>query len=289
MQRLRRRIRHYARVDLPVLIHGPTGSGKELAARALHQLAAQASDGSAPPFVAVNCAHLPPTLATAELFGTEPGGFTGATRRPGLVRRAAGGTLFLDELAELDPGAQASLLRLLDHAEIAPVGGPPQRCPSFRLICATHRDLHALAHEGRFRWDLLYRVEGLILRTPPLSDRLSDLPVLLRHLATAPHRWSDAAIEALAHRPWPGHVRQLRQIIEAATLEATLDQGPDGQVLPHHLRSPTGPDERWPLVGLSLAEIKRRACVETLRAHNNNARAAARTLGISPTTLYTYL
>lgn len=283
MMALRRRVGHLAGATEPVLIQGPTGTGKELVARALHQLA---HDPSAP-LVAVNCATLPPTLATAELFGTEPGGFTGATRRPGVIREAAGGTLLLDEIGELAPEVQGGLLRVLECGELIPVGGAPRRAAAFRLICATHRDLSALVAEGRFRADLLYRIDVLRIRTPALSERLSDLPELLDAFSADGARWGQAALSALARRPWPGNVRQLKHEIRAAELEADLEESVE--IKPAHIRRSTPDKSAWPLAGLTLHQIKQRACAEAVEHHNGNVRAAALALGVSPNTLYRHL
>ncbi|MFN3197094.1 MAG: sigma 54-interacting transcriptional regulator [Bradymonadia bacterium] len=284
MARLRARIRHYARVDAPVLIQGPTGTGKELAARALHRLA-----GEGRPFVAVNCANLPPSLATAQLFGTEPGGFTGAVRRRGCIREAAGGTLFLDEIADLPPEVQGGLLRALEYRTFSPVGGQPIEVAPFRLICASHIDLQARVREGKFRADLLYRIEGLVLRTPALETHLSDLPALVSAFSAQPGRWPEATLTALRKRPWPGNVRQLKHQIAAAELEADFERA-GSPVRPRHLPPiATTTHSSAKYAGMTLREIKQRACVDALDHHNGNARAAARALAISPTTLYQHL
>lgn len=219
--------------DMPVLLRGETGSGKELLANAIHRL--DARRGCAP-FVAVNCAAIPPALAEAELFGHQRGAYTGATRdRPGLVRSANGGTLFLDEVGELAEDLQAKLLRTIQERRVLPVGAEREESVDVRIIAATHRDLAARVREGRFREDLYFRLSVLPIEVPPLRARREDIDPLVDHLlsqharryGTAPRRASKAFREALAECELPGNVRELDNLLNQAIVAAgsadTLD------------------------------------------------------------------
>lgn len=224
---IQERIRHYAKLDPPVLVVGETGTGKELVARQLH--------GSGPrrayPFTAVNCAAMSPTLLQSELFGHVRGAFTGATRaRAGLFETAANGTLLLDEIGDMTPEVQAAFLRVLETREYRPLGSDtaqPIRC---RIITATNRDLWEQIHQGTFRQDLFYRVSGLTLRLPPLRERREDIVPLTIHFLQMFHPRPDSCGIAedlqnafLAHT-WPGNVRELRAIVEnLCLLFADLD------------------------------------------------------------------
>ena len=208
---------------IPLLLHGETGTGKDLFARALH--ASSARGGK--PFVAVNCAALPETLIEAELFGYRPGAYTGASRHgaPGRIREADGGTLFLDAIGAMPLAMQARLLRVLEAREVTPLGGGAAVAVDFRLICASHRRLKDEVAAGRFREDLYYRVNGLTLSLPPLRER-SDLAALVARLlqAEAPERAlrvDDALMAAFARLRWPGNVRQLANVLRTAV--ALLD------------------------------------------------------------------
>jgi two-component system, NtrC family, response regulator HupR/HoxA len=220
------RIRRVAPFDVPVLILGETGTGKELVAAALHRLSRRRQAR----FEAVNCGALARELLRSELFGHERGAFTGALeRRPGLLREADGGTVFLDEVAELAPEAQAMLLRFLGEGEVRAVGASRAGHVDVRIIAATHRDLRAAMSEGRFREDLYYRLRGVVLTVPPLRARLEDLPLLVEHIrrgANARHGLAidgvtGGALARLAAYPWPGNVREL----EAMVIEAMLLRG----------------------------------------------------------------
>jgi DNA-binding NtrC family response regulator len=224
MERVRADIARFAPMRFPVLIHGETGSGKELVARLLHERSGRARG----PFVAINAGAIAPELVESELFGHERGAFTGAaTRRRGVFEEASGGTLFLDELGELPLAQQAKLLRVLETQEVRRVGGEGSAKVDVRIVCATHRDLTARAAEGHFRADLLYRLDVLRVRLPPLRDRPEDLPELARHLMTRiaaemgrPKSLDDAAVAALVRYPWPGNVRELFATLSRAAVEA---------------------------------------------------------------------
>jgi DNA-binding NtrC family response regulator len=217
------RIRRVAPYDVPVLILGETGTGKELVAAALHRLSRRRHAR----FEAVNCGALTRELLRSELFGHERGAFTGALeRRPGLLRETDGGTVFLDEVGELAPDAQAMLLRFLGDGEVRAVGESRAGHVDVRLITATHRDLRAAVGEGRFREDLYYRLRRVVLAVPPLRARLDDLPLLVEHLRRQVNTRHGLAIEGvhgqvldrLAGYAWPGNVRELEAVLEEAML-----------------------------------------------------------------------
>jgi two-component system response regulator AtoC len=226
LQELLRRVRKVAPQPTTVLIEGESGTGKELVARAIHELSPRASL----PFVAVNCGAVPAELMESELFGHVRGAFTDAVRtHKGLVLEADGGTLFLDEVSELPLHLQVKLLRFLQEAEVRAVGDTRARKVDVRVLAATARDLRAEAAAGRFREDLLYRLDVVGIRIPPLRERPEDVPPLVRHFLVryAPLRpelpglsMSDDALRALAEHRWPGNVRELEHAIERAVVLA---------------------------------------------------------------------
>jgi transcriptional regulator with GAF, ATPase, and Fis domain len=269
-----------------VVLQGETGTGKELAARALHSWS-----GRSGPFVAVNCGALPEPLAESELFGVRRGAFTGATQdRPGLVRASSGGTLLLDEVGELSASVQVKLLRVLQESEVQPVGSAQPVRVDLRVVVATHRDLESLVEEGRFRADLYARLTGLEVELPPLRERRADLglliPTLLRR-AGAPStlRLSREAARALLRWRWPHNVRELERALAVAVALAG-----SGRVELAHLPEPvrTAPEpvvEAPPPLQprpLSEADIARRTqLIELLRAHRGNVSAVAREMGVA--------
>jgi DNA-binding NtrC family response regulator len=220
IEALRREVQEAARTHAKVLILGETGAGKEVTAHLIHGNSARSSR----PFVALNCSGIPETLLESELFGHTRGSFTGAYRdKPGLVRQAEGGTLFLDELGEMSLRMQAVLLRFTETGEVQPVGADrPAGRVDVRLITATNRDLRSQIADGKFREDLFYRLNVIQLRVPPLRERASDIPLMLRHFlqqACEAHRLpcptlSADAEAALASYAWPGNVRELKNITE---------------------------------------------------------------------------
>jgi transcriptional regulator with PAS, ATPase and Fis domain len=223
-----------------MLIIGETGTGKEEAARAIHRRSAR----SAGPFVAINCGGIPDSLLEAELFGYRKGAFTGATDdRPGLVEMAHRGTLFLDEVGELPPTAQVKLLRVLEERKVQRLGATEAVAVDFRLVAATHRDLGAHVAQGTFRQDLLFRIRVLEVSLPPLRERLMDLPLLVEYLigvlaarAGSLVRGATADVMALfAAYPWPGNIRELRNVLERALVLEETDQL-TGAALPLELR-----------------------------------------------------
>jgi DNA-binding NtrC family response regulator len=206
-----------ARSDLPVLITGPNGTGKEKFAEIVHAN----SHVRKGPFVALNCGALPGELIEAELFGAEAGAYTGASRaREGKFEAADGGTLFLDEIGTLPPAGQVKLLRVLESGRFERLGSNRERAVKVRIISATNADLASLIAEGRFREDLYYRLNGVELRLPPLAQRPRDILPLARHFLPEGRRLAEDAERALLRHPWPGNVRELRNVMQRAALLA---------------------------------------------------------------------
>jgi len=223
MLEVSRRIRLVAARTTPVLIEGPTGSGKELVARAVHRLSPRASRR----LVALNCAAIPDTLLETELFGHTRGAFTGAIQgRTGRIESARGGTLFLDEIGEMPLALQAKLLRFLETGELQRVGDDEPIRVDVRIVAATHQPLARLAAEGRFRADLYYRLSVFLIRTPPLGGRPGDISALTGHFLgklandSPAKSLTDAALARLVSHPWPGNVRELEHALERAWILA---------------------------------------------------------------------
>lgn len=219
MENVRQHIAMVAPSDAPVLVHGETGSGKELAANAIH-----AVSGRAGAFIAVNCAAIPAELLESELFGHEKGSFTGATERKiGRIEQADGGTLFLDEIGDMPMDLQVKLLRVLESKMLRRVGGNEEREINFRLVSATHRNLTPGAQDVPFRDDLFFRIAVFQINVPALRERTSDIPLILERmledmdLPTPPH-FDPSAIRALAAHKWAGNVRELRNVLVRATV-----------------------------------------------------------------------
>ena len=294
---VRRLIARVGPTDLSVLVHGPSGAGKEVVARALHARSRRAGK----PLVAINCAAVSASLLDAELFGYKKGAFTGAaTDRAGLIEAAAGGALFLDEIGDMPLAMQAALLRVLEQREVRRLGETEARPVDFRLFAATHRDLAAEVAAGRFREDLLYRIQEVRIDVPPLRDRGDDVLLLARvflqqlehQLGLAPHALAPAALAALRAHPWPGNVRELKAAMRRAAIlaDGATITAPDLQLAaaapaatPAGLGDPTRP----------LAEARDafvRAYVEAAVArHGGDREAAARELDIGVRSLYRYL
>jgi len=214
--------------DVPILIEGESGTGKDLLARAAHAMSSRAAG----PYVALNMSAIPENLAEAELFGHEKGAFTGAEQaRAGFFAEADGGTLFLDEVGLLSPGLQPKLLRVLQDGEYIPVGSRKPRKANVRIVAATNEDLRKSVKEGRFREDLWFRLRVVPLRLPPLRERREDVPMLVEHLVNKhalrlsrpPLRPDAEAMRALLDHPWPGNVRELEHAIERGLLLARGD------------------------------------------------------------------
>ena len=288
MQRMFEIIDQVAPSRATVLITGETGTGKELVASAIHQRSPRASG----PFVKLDCAALADSLLESELFGHEKGAFTGATAmKQGRLELAAGGTLFLDEIGDISPTIQVKLLRFLQEHELERVGGGKPIHVDVRIIAATHRDLEEEVARGRFREDLYYRLDVVVVTTPPLRDRRSDIPALARHFldhyAKLDNRRVDSispqALQLLVAYAWPGNVRELEHAIERALV---LAKGTEIEA--RHLPASVGPDGVTgvpPVPGSKLAALERYAILETMKAVGGSTSKAALMLGISPRTI----
>ncbi len=286
LQVARQAIRKFAPVDLPVLITGETGTGKELAAQALHAL----SPRHARPFLAVNCGAIPAALVQSELFGHERGAFTGAaSRRLGLFETASGGTVFLDEIGDLPLDAQTNLLRVLQEGTVERVGSNRPLAVDVRVLAATHVDLEQAVAQGRFRRDLFYRLNVLRLPLPPLRDRGSDIALLARHFlasfrdrhVTRARGFTGEAIRALEGFAWPGNVRELLNRVQRAAIvaEGELIDAGDLEL------QPAQPAIPYPLHDARrLAE--RDTLLRALRQADFNISACARHMQVSRVTIY---
>ncbi|MBS0317126.1 MAG: sigma 54-interacting transcriptional regulator, partial [Proteobacteria bacterium] len=298
-------LRKAAATQVTVLLTGETGVGKERFARALHAMSARADK----PFVAVNCAALPGELIESELFGAEKGAYTGAgAARPGRFERANGGTLMLDELGELPLPAQAKLLRVLQHGEIERLGATQARKVDVRVVAATNVDLESAVAAGRFRRDLLYRLNVYPIRIPPLRERVDDIEQLALHLLQrfcALHGkrvtgFTDRALDAMRRYPWPGNVRELENLIERGVILASAGEPVDLDALFPTLPTPapvtvnaSGELERLPggdcgslyddfqRRQLSLEALEDALINEAVGRADGNLSAAARALGLT--------
>ena len=221
MQRVRDEVALYACANAPVVVSGESGVGKEVVARCLHASSPRAEA----PWVAVNCGAIAPTIIEAELFGTERGAFTDATRRPGCFERADQGTLFLDEIGEMGSDLQVKLLRVLEAKEVTRIGGTRTIPVDARIIAATNAVLSELLAAGRFRLDLYYRIGVLLIDVPPLRARRQDIVELAYHFLAPELRLTREAEAKLVEHEWPGNVRELRNVIERAELLATVQPG----------------------------------------------------------------
>ncbi|MDQ7978862.1 sigma-54 dependent transcriptional regulator [Paraburkholderia sp. SARCC-3016] len=295
MREVQKRLGRAAGTNSTVLITGETGTGKEIAARVLHRASARASG----PFVAVNCAAIPHELLESELFGHGKGAFTGAQGdRRGRVEEAHGGTLFLDEVGDMPLPMQAKLLRVLQERQVTPLGTNRVVTVDVRVVAATHRDLASMVEAGTFRQDLLFRLDVIPLRMPPLRERVADILPLAEHFLAgassdvARKHLSADAQRLLATFTWPGNVRELANAIERASalapgqvltredfafLTAAADRGDDA-IPPTLLELP---------LPQAIAQLERALIVHALSAAGGNRAEAARRLGISRQSLYT--
>jgi PAS domain S-box-containing protein len=279
-----------AESDSTVLIEGASGTGKELVARALHNLSRRKKK----PFVAINCGALPDNLLESELFGYKAGAFTDARRdKPGRFAVADGGTLFLDEIGDVSAAMQVRLLRVLQERRIEPLGSVESTKVDVRVIAATNKDLGKLVRSGKFREDLFYRVRVIHLKLPPLRQRREDIPLLVDHLVAKFNRLqgkdvagvSEEVLARLMEHDYPGNVRELENLIEQAFV---LCGG--GMITLGHLPPELRPAGLAGSAGgsgpASLQSMEKRLIAEALGRHNGNRRRVARELGINPSTLY---
>jgi DNA-binding NtrC family response regulator len=288
-QRIMQLIEKVAPTDATVLIRGASGTGKELVARALHFNSPRRDR----PLVTVNCAALQETLLESELFGHEKGAFTGAVQaKPGLVEVAEGGTLFIDEIAEMGPGLQAKLLRVLENGHYRRVGSTHEAIADVRVLAATNKNLEDEQKDGKFREDLYYRLNVVTVRLPMLKDRCQDISELVEHFLTTrqigatPFAITPEALDALLTYDWPGIVRELANVLERAQILAedntiTLDDLPEN-LIDHHAHVPqaSSGDPRH------LREVERLHVMDVLRHEKGNKVHAAKALGISRRALY---
>jgi sigma-54 dependent transcriptional regulator, acetoin dehydrogenase operon transcriptional activator AcoR len=281
--------------DITILLTGETGTGKDLFAQAIHQASAHAHG----PFIAVNCASIPETLIESELFGYEDGAFTGARKdgSPGKILQASGGTLFLDEIGDMPLALQGRLLRVLQERSVVPLGGTREIAVNISLVCATNRKLHDLIAAGRFREDLYYRINGLVVKLPPLRER-SDLESLIRRMIAAEGKGANYTIapdvmQQFRRYAWPGNLRQLSNLLRTAVAMA----GDKREIRLEHLSDDfleerAGPASQQreeavpPADAAKLAASQVAAIRRALAAHQGNISATAKTLGISRNTIY---
>jgi len=279
-------IRQIATTDVTVLIEGESGTGKEIVARAIHER----SRRSMRPFIAVNCAGLPENLLESELFGHVRGAFTGAiSDRKGRFQLAHQGTLFLDEIADLSPKGQADLLRVLEDASFRPLGSQKAERADARIIAASNKSLEAESMNGRFREDLLYRLNVVTVHLPPLRERAEDIPQLVKSFTEhycAKHRrqkkrFSLEVVDVFRTLAWPGNVRQLRNIVERLVVTIPR-QTISIEDLPPALISSGRPDRTFSIrPGMSLAQVEAELIRQTLANVTSNRAEAAKKLGIS--------
>ena len=277
-----------------VLVTGPTGAGKELVARALHQMSPAGNER----FAVCNCSTLVETLLESQLFGHVRGAFTGASEtRAGLFEFADGGTVFLDEVGEMSPGLQAKVLRVIENREIQRVGSPEVRRVEVRLVAATNRDLRAEVMAGRFREDLYYRLSMMEIRVPALAERAGDTPLLAHHFLKKFNQAYGRTLEGFTRRAmarlvrhgWPGNVRELENAISSACITSTSEVI-DLEDLPEPLRRPEGEaraESAWR--PLTLDEVRGEHIERVLQNCQGNRVRAAQMLGIGRTSLYRFL
>ncbi|MCO5114373.1 MAG: sigma-54 dependent transcriptional regulator [Bdellovibrionaceae bacterium] len=294
MSQMMKMVDRVAPSNATVLVLGESGTGKELIAQAIHEKSQRRNR----PFVAINCGALRETLLESELFGHEKGAFTGAySRKIGLAEAANGGTLFLDEIGELTPGIQSKLLRFLQEGEIFRVGGKEPIKVDIRLISATNKELDKEVAKGGFREDLFYRINTIVINSPPLRRRKEDVPMLIEHFLTfGSHRYlnrgmkmSAEAMDMLLKYDWPGNIRELQNVCERLQILS------EGEViypkdLPDFIKNP---DNKFVLddydPSITVHELEKRYIIKALNHFDGNKTQAANALGITIKTLYNKL
>ncbi len=295
--KVRDMIRRVASLPSTVAIHGESGSGKELVARAIHQLSGRASK----PFIAINCGGIPETLLESELFGHKKGAFTGAVEdKEGLFVVANGGTLFLDEIGEMPLALQVKLLRVLDNSRVMPIGGTSEIRVDVRIISATNRDLEKMVGDNTFRKDLYYRLNVIPLRVPPLRERVDDIPLLARHfVAVHGERLGRRGLEiapeaeaALCAFTWPGNVRELENVLERAVAlcgNARIELADLPQNVRDFVAVPKTVPTELPAGGVDLeslvAELETNLIRQALHQGKYSQKRAAELLGLTPRSL----
>ncbi|HEX7184699.1 MAG TPA: sigma 54-interacting transcriptional regulator [Thermoanaerobaculia bacterium] len=292
MTRIYRQAAKVARGEVPVLVLGESGAGKEVLARWIHVRSRRAGG----PFLAVNCAALPRELLEAELFGIERGVATGVEARPGILERAGGGTVFLDEVGDMAPETQAKVLRVLESTSLYRVGGRNPVEIDVRFVAATNRDLEVLVEEGGFRRDLYHRLAGFQVKLPPLRERREEIPSLaacffhreLEKNGVASPGITRAALGALIRHPWPGNIRELQNEIAKATLLLEPGEPLDLQHLSERIRRSSGatPETSLPTLEETVLRAEREAFAMALAAAGGDAARAMELLGVSRTTYY---
>jgi DNA-binding NtrC family response regulator len=291
MELLRETIRRAALSDRPVLVTGPTGSGKELVVEALHTLGPHPDH----PLLDVNCGAIPEALMESQLFGHAKGAFTGAEReQQGYLAQVKQGTLFLDEVAELPAALQSKLLRILETGVFRPVGSTAQGRFEGRVVAATHADLAERVRNGSFREDLFYRLNVLAVRVPPLGERREDIPALVAHFCRGqkrPLRFSEAALDILVGAAWPGHIRQLRNLVDRVAAFADDDLITPDALGPFISESPASNTNADALQNIAqkilrlpienkLEAVEEALVAEAVRLSDGNKSGAARLLGM---------
>ncbi|HVA77285.1 MAG TPA: sigma-54 dependent transcriptional regulator [Candidatus Binataceae bacterium] len=295
MRKVLAAIERVAQSSASVVISGESGTGKELVARTIHEM----SPRRAAAYIGVNCAAIPETLMESELFGHERGAFTGADRRrEGCFELANGGTLLLDEITEMKPELQAKLLRVIEEQRMRRLGGSTEITLDVRVLAASNRDIEQAVRDGKLREDLFYRLNVFSIRLPPLRERADDLPMLIEsfvaHYAKRNNKQiagvDEDCLAALRSHPWPGNVRQLRNVIERAMIVC------DGRMigkhdLPDEFRAASQSDSGYFKIrlGSSLDEVEREIISRTIEFTGGNKTRAAQVLGVSAKTLYNKL
>jgi two-component system response regulator AtoC len=279
-------IERVAPSDIPVLIQGETGTGKELVARALHRQSPRATH----PFVAINCSAVSESLLESELFGHERGAFTGAVeRKPGLLEIADHGVLFLDEVGDVSAGVQVKLLRAIETGEFLRVGGTRPVKTDVRIVSATHKELRKAVGDGTYREDLYHRLNGVTIKLPPLRDRAGDVKLLATHFlsqySAGKKSFSARCLEVLQSYSWPGNVRELLMVVQRAAILSKSDTV-DAKDLLLELYDTR---HRGTWKGLTLAEVEQDYILSVLAQHGGHRGKAAESLGIDPKTLYNKL